>query len=384
MTLLEFNTEKILVKKTIIDIRNKTVMAKINPKEKDYICVLLFWNLKSVDNLFITDDNTVYTLFNCRFGLSESNLYIYFDTLLIGAKIPDLLNSKCSEISLSFDHTKINMVDVEESLGKELNFKHNAKEYKINLNFNPREYELTIIYNNRQMIVKNLIHRLLEFYTFISFSIGQYYLINYLKLKVNDKEIKYYPNLNNKFNVKKKDSFTNQVLFKLKKTNVSILYSKWLIIRKQTHAIFDLYLLASADCQFEDISLSFMINILEGYSKVMHMKELMQLIIYNTKKNNSRPELNVILEYFYFQKKYSNLILTKIERKKYKTNSKLVNHRNYFDHLDEEKDRYYGHDCVIMFAKLNLIFRVQVLQDLNVNIDIDKIKENIEKINKKL
>lgn len=381
MAIAEYDDEKILINDLLLDEKNKFFNGIINEEAAHNIYFPKKMPPKSIDTIFITDNYNIYTLFNCFFKLKNNNLTIYFDTLIVGAKIKDFYNIQCSEISLSFNHTKFNMVDVEESLGKEIHFRRNDKEYKILFNFKPREYIL-IIHSYKKMLVKNLIRRLLEFYTFISFSVGQYYLINNIKLIIEDKEILYYPKLNGKYNVKKKDVFTNQVLFKLKEIKIANLYHNWLLMRKKTHAIFDLYLAALAEFQFDDVSLSFMINILEGYSKVMHSKELKQLNIYNKNSNRKTTELNVILEHFYFQGTYSNLILSKKERKKYKTNIRLVNHRNYFDHLDEKKDRYYGHDCTTIFAKLNLIFRVQIFSDLGLNLEINKIKNNIDKINR--
>lgn len=382
MAIVKYDEEKFFINELVVDEKNRFISGKISNDVKNNIMFSkIQYQKRSIDKMFVSDNGEEYTLFNCRFKIKNNDLTILFDSIIIGKKINDFFNEKCYEISLSFDHTNFNIVDVEESLGKEIIFKRNQEVYKIFINFSPRKYTLNI-FNSENLPVKVMLDKLIEFYTFISFSIGQYYMIDkiVLKLKKFEKEIFYYPNLNSKYNIKRKDSFTSQVLFKLKEIDVSDTYNKWLLMRKKTHAIFDLYLVALADFQFEDISLSFMINILEGYSKVMHSYQLNKLKKYNKDHKKNGIDLRVILNKFYFQTNYSNLIFPISERKKYKADTKLVNHRNYFDHLDKPRDRYYGHDCTVMFAKLNLIFRVQIFQDLGISLDINKIKKNIEKL----
>ena len=58
------------------------------------------------------------------------------------------------------------------------------------------------------------------------------------------------------------------------------------------------------------------------------------------------------------------------DRKKLKIYKKLTNHRNFFAHLDKNKNRFYGESNLYMLLKIKLLFRVFILKDINQNIEI--------------
>ena len=90
-----------------------------------------------------------------------------------------------------------------------------------------------------------------------------------------------------------------------------------------------------------------------------------------------------ILEKMYFSTSNSKIVMNNVERKKYNIYSKLGIHRNYFDHLDRVQESFKGKKCRYILLKCDLVFRLYILTDLNIPINIEKLKDNVKSIEKK-
>ena len=133
--------------------------------------------------------------------------------------------------------------------------------------------------------------------------------------------------------------------------------------------ILDLYESLMENHQFYEVSLAILINCMEGYMKSIHTKEILKLK--NTK-------LDTILEGMYFSTSNSKIVMNNTERKKYNIYEKLGIHRNYFDHLDRVQDSFKGKTCRYILLKCDLLFRLYILADLKIPINIERLKENVK------
>ena len=181
-------------------------------------------------------------------------------------------------------------------------------------------------------------------------------------------------NLNSKYDTKKKNLHTNKVIIDYVSLELKEAYSKWKELRKSTHLILDLYESLMEDHQFYEVSLAILINCMEGYMKSIHTKGILKLK--NTK-------LDTILEGMYFSTSNSKIVMNNAERKKYNIYEKLGIHRNYFDHLDRVQESFKGKTCRYILLKCDLLFRLYILDDLKIPINIERLKENVKNIEKK-
>ena len=134
---------------------------------------------------------------------------------------------------------------------------------------------------------------------------------------------------------------------------------------------------------FIEIALSTITNCMEGYYKCIHKQNLKKTI--QTKKglkNVNKDFKDIMKEYL--SSIEGKTIFSGNDRKKLKIYKKLTNHRNFFAHLDKNKNRFYGESNLYMLLKIKLLFRVFILKDINQNIEINNLYDTIKKIEQEI
>lgn len=124
---------------------------------------------------------------------------------------------------------------------------------------------------------------------------------------------------------------------------------------------------------FMEIALSTIINCMEGYYKCMHKSDASTII---TKRNGKKEEKykdfkDIMAKYL--DSNVGNMIFSDQERKDFDIDNRLTNHRNYFAHLNEPKERFYGESNLYVLLKIKLLFRSFILTDIGQDIETGKL-----------
>lgn len=369
------NSKKYIIQDANININEKYIEISLDDTDNEFHKYI--WKYFVPKDYMINHIELLYTeiisIYNCYLSLNKNIVTIRFDTAIIGMQSENFDEEKTNCIYAKINYLKYNMVDMEELIKNNSNFINRKYLYSININFIPRCGIIKIEYKNN-ISVKTLTKEFLDFFEFICFICGCYFEIKELYYIVNNNEIKRILNLNSKYDTKKKNLHTNKVIIDYVSLELKEAYSKWKELRKSTHLILDLYESLMEDHQFYEVSLAILINCMEGYMKSIHTKEILKLK--NTK-------LDTILEGMYFSTSNSKIVMNNAERKKYNIYEKLGIHRNYFDHLDRVQESFKGKTCRYILLKCDLLFRLYILDDLKIPINIERLKENVKNIEKK-
>ena len=359
------NSKKYTIQDADININEKYIEFNLDDADDEFHKYIMkyFWSevyMISHIDLSYTD---IVSIYNCYFAVNKNIVTLRFDTAIIGMQSKDFDKERSNCIYAKINYLKYNMVDIEEFIKNNNEFINRKYHYSITINFIPRCGIIKIEYKNN-ISVEKLTKEFLEFFEFICFICGCYFEIKELYYTVNDNEIKRILNLNAKYDIKKKNLHTNKVIIDYVSLDLKEAYSKWRELRESTHLILDLYESLMENHQFYEVSLAILINCMEGYMKSIHTKEILKLK--NTK-------LDTILEGMYFSTSNSKIVMNNTERKKYNIYEKLGIHRNYFDHLDRVQDSFKGKTCRYILLKCDLLFRLYILADLKIPINIDEI-----------
>lgn len=147
--------------------------------------------------------------------------------------------------------------------------------------------------------------------------------------------------------------------------------------RKDTGIIYDLFMINTISSGYKEIQNCNLIQIMEGLYKTIN------------KITNKRIELKNILP-MYFKSKNSNKILSRRDKRKVKNSKtgifiyKAVNHRNYLSHLNlnDIKSFFYRDENIYAYWKLSMALRIFMLEYLNIEIESEKVLNDIEDIEK--
>ena len=369
------NSKKYIIQDADININDKYIEFNLDDADDEFHKYIMkyFWSEVYMINHIDLSYTDIVSIYNCYFAVNKNIVTLRFDTAIIGMQSKDFDKERSNCIYAKINYLKYNMVDIEEFIKNNNEFIYRKYHYSITINFIPRCGIIKIEYKNN-ISVKKLTKEFLEFFEFICFICGCYFEIKELYYTVNDNEIKRILNLNPKYDTKKKNLHTNKVIIDYVSLDLKEAYSKWKKLRESTHLILDLYESLMENHQFYEVSLAILINCMEGYMKSIHTKEILKLK--NTK-------LDTILEGMYFSTSNSKIVMNNRERKKYNIYEKLGIHRNYFDHLDRVQDSFKGKTCRYILLKCDLLFRLYILADLKIPINIERLKENVKSIEKK-
>lgn len=147
--------------------------------------------------------------------------------------------------------------------------------------------------------------------------------------------------------------------------------------RKDTGIIYDLFMINTASNGYKEIQNCNLIQIMEGLYKTIN------------KISNNTIKLKNILP-MYFKSKNSNKILSKRDKRKVKNNNtgifiyKAVNHRNYLSHLNLNsiKSFFYKDENIYAYWKLSMALRIFMLEYLSIEVESEKVLNDIEDIEK--
>lgn len=375
MLKIYINSKKYTIQDANIDINKKYIEFNLNDADnefREYIMEYFWSEVYMISHIDLSYADIV-SIYNCYFAINKNIVTLRFDTAIIGMQSKDFDKERSNCIYAKINYLKYNMVEIEEFIKNNNEFIYRKYHYSININFIPRYGIIKIEYKNN-ISVKTLTKEFIDFFEFICFICGCYFEIKELYYIVNNNEIKRILNLNSKYDMKKKNLHTNKVIIDYVKLKLNDGYSQWKELRKSTHLIMDLYESLMENHQFYEVSLAILLNCMEGYMKTIHTSEVLRLK--NTK-------LDTILKRMYFSTSDSRIVINSKERKKYNIYKKLGCHRNYFDHLDRVQDSFKGKTCRYIFLKCDLLFRLYILADLKIPINIERLKENVKSIEKK-
>ena len=388
MSTITINGETIYVKDLSIDFNNNEIHIIENDiSSKTYS--FLFRHIlleKFIDELvYLKDDNgNIYTFYKCYIGkhYMENNkidTIIKFNAYVTDFQINDIKNYKINKMEVRLEHKNLNIVQIEESIGKLLKFSIGNMNYCIELIFGERYYKITLE-NSKELETEKFIHKFLQFYEFLILNLGYYLEINEIKLFDYEKVCEFSYPFSSKYSGINNYNNYNCVLGKINKKEIKEIYKNWLELRKNTHNIYDIFINVFSVKYFIEIALSTITNCMEGYYKCIHKTTLKKIII--DKKENSKKVNKEFKEIMteYLNTNEGKMIFSSQDRQSLKIYTKLTNHRNYFAHLNEKKKRFYGDSNLYMLLKIKLLFRVFMLKDINQTIEIDNLQKCIKNI----
>lgn len=373
MLTLIINSKNYTIQNEIVNLDKKNIefdLTKNNDTFRIFLTRYFFGSSYMINHIFLYESNI--TIYNCYFALNQNVVSLKFDTAVIGLNSSCFDNEKTNQIFAKIDYKNFNMVDFEELSKKFKSFNINEYHYYLSINFSPRYCNLKIEYS-RLINISTITKEFLNFFEYICFICGCNFELKKLYYNINEKEVCKILNLNSKFDTKKKTKNFNEII--IDNLDFKVSYLEWKNLRKTTHLIFDLYFNSIHSFHFTEVSLSLLLNCMEGYMKTVHMHDILDFL--------PNMKLDTILEKTYFSTSYSKKVMKLSERKKYDIFNNLQTHRNYFDHLDRVQPSFKGQKGNYILLKCELIFRLFVLNDLDISININKLKENIDNIEKR-
>lgn len=388
MNELNINGEDINVNDLTIDFTNN----EINIIEKDINSSVyrffsdIIWKQKIDKLVYLKDKNgKIYTFYECYLGKHSIGTYITisikFNSYITNYYIDNIKTYMIDKITIKLEYKKFDMVNIEESLDRNISYSIGKMKYKVELVFQGRYYRV-VLENDSKLPTEKFIHSFLLFYEFLILNLGYFLTIDKITLSNEERSFEYYYPFSSKYSGNNNYNSYSCVLAKVNNKDIKQIYKKWLKIRKDSHVIYDIYMNVFSVKYFIEIALSTITNCMEGYYKCIHKYDLKKII--KDKNGNSKC---IKKDFKDIMKEYLNCIEGKIifkskDRQKLKIYTKLTNHRNYFAHLDKERKRFYGDSNLYMLLKIKLLFRVFVLNDINQIIEIDNLKECIKDIEK--
>ena len=363
--------DELLVLDKIIE--NKKIEFNLSKSDDSFNIYLTryFWGKSYMINyIFLSEYNI--SLYNCYFALNNNIVSLKFDTAAIGIETSNIDLQKSNTIYAKIIYNDYNMGDFEELTKQFESFNILQYNFDLYINFIPRYCIIKLSYS-KEIKISTLNKEFMNFFEFISFITGCSFELKKLYYNVNDQEICKILNLNSKFDKKKKNLYTNKILIDTIDFKKS--YITWKKLRQKSHLIFDLYSNSIHSFNFTEVSLALLLNCMEGYMKTIHMTDIL-IKLPNLK-------LDTILENTYFCGTNSKKIMKLSERRKYDIFNSLQSHRNYFDHLDRVQPCFKGKIGSYILLKCELLFRLYILKDLNISINTNKLKENINSIERR-
>lgn len=391
MNELTINGEIHNINNLTIDFKNKEINIEdsdINSPNYTWIRDI-FWHVPSITNPIYLKDSSEkrFTFYDCYIGNhsiknNAFKLSIIYNANITDYYIEDIKNYKVNKMIVSMNYKKLDIVDIEESIGRHLDFTIGKTKYELNLIFGPRYYELTIQSSNK-LTTENLLDKFVNFYEFLILCLGYYLEITEIKFTDKNKTFSYTYPFSAKFSGTNNYNSYSCVLAKINKENLSEVYKNWLIVRKNSHIIYDIYMNIFSVKYFIEIALSTLINCMEGYYKCIHKSTLKKQV--HTKKGLKTVDKtfkDIMKEYI--NSPVGKIIFTNSDRNKFKIFHRLKNHRNFFAHLNEKKGRFYGENNLFMLYKLRLMFRAFILTDIYQEIETSNLEECVSEIEKNI
>lgn len=389
MNELIINGKSISINDLTIDFINKDINIVENDINSNVYKFFrnIMWNQKIDKLVYLKDENEkLYTFYDCYLGKhsigNNIKISINFNAFITDYYIEDVKDYKVDKIEVELEYKKFDMVNIEESIGKKVKFSIGKIRYLMELIFKGRYYKVTL-YSTTKLTTERYIHHFLLFYEFLILNLGYYLEIRKIRISNANKTFEYSYPFSSKYNGSNNYNSYSCVLGKINIQNIKQVYKSWLKVRKDSHIIYDIYMNLCSVKYFIEIALSTITNCMEGYYKCIHKQNLKKTI--QTKKGLK----NIDKDFKDIMKEYLNSIEGKTifsgnDRKKLKIYKKLTNHRNFFAHLDKNKNRFYGESNLYMLLKIKLLFRVFILKDINQNIEINNLYDTIKKIEQKI
>lgn len=388
MNTITINGEKIDVKDLSIDFNNNEIHIiedDISSESYSFLIKHIIME-KNIDELVYLKDNkdNIYSFYKCYIGKhclkdAKVDVIIKFNAYITNFEIKDIKNYKINKMEVRLEYKKFNIVQIEESIGKLLEFSIGNMNYCIELVFGERYYKITLE-NSKKMETEKFIHKFLQLYEFLILNLGYYLEINKIKLFDFEKVCEYHYPFSSKYSGINNYNDYNCVLGKINKREIKEIYKNWLKLRKNTHNIYDIFINVFSVKYFIEIALSTITNCMEGYYKCMHKTTLKKTIKdkFGKPKMKGKDFKDIMKEYL--NSNEGKIIFSSKERQVLKIYTKLTNHRNYFAHLDKKKKRFYGDSNLYMLLKIKLLFRAFMLKDINQTIESDDLQKSIKKI----
>lgn len=326
-------------------------------------------------DIILEDENGInYFCCNCIFGINLSfdtmNTIIktvHIDYICINSdkKIDDLLyktlevkfaeSSKCNRYLSNFSF-KLNKSTIIEIGGNYI---------KIN---SANEVKYSYLWDN---FIK--IYELLYLYIGIFFEIDS---ISYID--INSRVIMFICELPNKYKSQKKACIVEDSLVDINLNSINkIVIKNWKKLRKDTLQVIDVFMQTNnIDELYMENRVCMLLQCMEGFYRCTH---------------NSKKEFWEILEEYFSKKRETSNILSSSDKRKIKVSNrsekiflyKAKNHRNYFSHLNkkERKSLFYNLQTPYAYWKINLCFRIILLNYLNIKYDKNKRNTIINAVN---
>lgn len=207
----------------------------------------------------------------------------------------------------------------------------------------------------------------IKIYELLYLYIGTFFEIDTISyIDVNSKVIGFISELPNKYNPQKKACIVEDHLvdINLNSINKSVI-KNWKKLRKDTLQVIDVFMQTNnIDELYLENRVCMLLQCMEGFYRCTHTdtKEFWEILDTN----------------FSIKRETANILSTSDKRKIPVSNRKekiflykAKNHRNYFSHLNkkERKSLFYGLQTPYAYWKINLCFRIILLNYLSVNYD---------------
>ncbi len=345
----------------------------------------VIYKVNSAINIRMVDINYHYftngrVSINYNSQQDELKLTIRYDQLMVSDCEINIFNLYINKVEYKIEYMNCRQFsELEDSVGKDIKFKQGEYSFKIQNNYSPRYYTISVE-SIGKIEYNELIRKCDELYQLFSFSLGQYFDVNNIKIYIDKIEVYYYRRLNDIYNYKTIDMYSNFILVNLKE-DLSNKYLKWLEFKDKTNLINNVYLTSINQSEFRDLALSKMINLLDGFTRIVKSKELREKIAEFRSENPKKK--------YGMRNRYRDIILEnevvanmKNSKKIHDLLDKIVYHRNYFSHFYQRGNPFNKYEMDFTLNILNLIYRLEVLKYLGWEINIEQLQKNIEKIEK--
>ena len=173
MNELIINGKSINIKDLTIDFINKDINIVENDINSNVYKFFrnIMWNQKIDKLVYLKDENEkLYTFYDCYLGKhsigNNIKISIKFNAFITDHYIEDIKDYKVEKLEVELEYKKFDMVNIEESIGKNITFSIGKMHYLMELIFKGRYYKVTL-YNSTKLTTERYIHHFLLFYEFL-------------------------------------------------------------------------------------------------------------------------------------------------------------------------------------------------------------------------
>lgn len=333
--------------------------------------------MNKLENVYLYDENNViYSCIGCIFSFKAKDSVEFTSVainIMLENTVTDLTALKTNKVTFKTNYMGHS---IHAAYIKSYSFSYDSTKKILVNTYTDDNFNIDITVESRKKYSYEKLSKIIYTYIEMIFLIfGDIPTITEVSLIENDKIIKLYFDIVEKYNPKYKKRHGREILGTVTNKSINRVNMKYFEqFRKETKIIYDLFMITINSEGYIEMKNCNLIQIMEGLYKTI---------------TGTSPDLRPILIHYFTNYNNSKIILTRRDKRKVKDPNntpifiyKANNHRNYLSHLNlkQNKNVFYELENNYAYWKLCLCIRVNILEYLKISYDNENISRYVEEI----